>query len=131
MKKVKPSKNKWDIDIDNSDNDVEELIDSRQLIDNNKQGCKRKESVNEHLHSKKHDSERDILKINKPKSYKTKEKEQESIQFPQRSQRPQPGQLNSIKEEHEKLIDKVLQLEEEMLSEHKGQIDHKVDMVKK
>jgi len=36
MKKVKPSKNKWDIDIDNSDNDVEELIDSRQLIDNNK-----------------------------------------------------------------------------------------------
>jgi len=36
-----------------------------------------------------------------------------------------------MKNKHEDLIDKVLQLEEEILGEHKIFIDHKVDMVKR
>lgn len=39
--------------------------------------------------------------------------------------------LYSMKHNHESLIDRVLQLEEDILLEHKVYIDHKVEMVKK
>jgi len=92
-----------------SDNDELDMIETKPLIDKSRLKSKEEREF-ESVSLKRHPD--------KPKTKEVpKQEERRGLQLPLH---PQPAQLQELKETHERLIDKVLQLEEEMLSEHKG-----------